>query len=422
VTTQSQQLRVAVIGAGPAGLMAAEVLSQAGIAVTVYERMASPARKFLMAGRGGLNLTHSEPLGTFVQRYGECAEVVVAAVREFPPQRIADWCEGLGIETFVGSSGRVFPRTMKASPLLRAWLKRLGEAGVVIRTRHDWRCVRGDGSLLFETGDGPLEVRANATVLATGGGSWARLGSNGAWVAPLRAAGVAVNDLVASNCGVRVEWTAHFAGRFEGAPLKRIAVTLGAESVRGEAMVTRGGLEGGAVYALSRPIREALARNGVAQLRLDLKPDMTADDLANALGRPRGKASVSSFLRKAGKFCDVETGLMHEAALAVSGQARKLPDYSACELAALAKAIPVQAFGLAPMERAISTAGGVAARELDQSFMLRNLPGVFVAGEMIDWDAPTGGYLLTASFASGRAAGLGAIGWLAGLSHRETEA
>ena len=393
---------IAIVGGGPAGLAAAEVLVGAGWPVTVYDRMPSVGRKLLIAGRGGLNLTHSEPLADFLARYHPAHSSLLAAIEAFPPQALRAWCEGLGQTTFVGSSGRVFPESFKASPLLRAWLARLDASGVSIRTRHRLVGLEPD-SLSFASPDGPLVVRPRATLLALGGASWPRLGSDGAWVPLLAEEGIAVAPLKAANVGFAVAWSAHFAGRFAGEPLKRLAARIGDASARGEAVATADGLEGGVIYALSRPIREAIERDGVAELVLDLRPDLEAGALAARLARTRPGESLAT--RLAAGLGPVAAGLLREA------HANALPA-EAGALAAAIKAAPLHLRAAAPIARAISTAGGVAFAGLDDRFMLRARPGTFVAGEMLDWEAPTGGYLLQAAFAVGRAAADGMIDWL----------
>ncbi|KQQ14671.1 NAD(FAD)-utilizing dehydrogenase [Methylobacterium sp. Leaf123] len=397
---------IAIVGGGPAGLMAAEVLAGAGQPVTIYERMPSVGRKLLIAGRGGLNLTHSEPLPDFLGRYAPVDPRLPAAVEAYPPDALRAWCEALGQNTFVGSSGRVFPDSFKASPLLRAWLTRLEASGVAIRTRH--RLVGLDeGALTFETPEGPLRVRPRATLLALGGASWPRLGSDGAWVPLLEGNGVAVAPLRPANVGFRVAWSAHFSGRFAGEPLKRLAARIGGASARGEAVATADGIEGGVIYALSRPLREAVERDGVAELILDLRPDLEPDALRARLARSRPGESLSTRLRKAAALSPAAIGLLREA------HGNALPT-EAGTLAAAIKAAPLRLLGPAPIARAISTAGGVTFAELDAQFMLRARPGLFLAGEMLDWEAPTGGYLLQAAFASGRAAAKGMLAWLDG--------
>ena len=389
--------------------MAAEVLASGGVRVAVYDAMPSAGRKFLMAGRGGLNLTHSEPLADFLPRYREAMPHLRAAVEAFPSDALRDWSAGLGQLTFVGSSGRVFPKTFKASPLLRAWLRRLATAGVQFAFRHRWIGWDAQGQLQFQTPDGMLALAADANVLALGGASWPRLGSDGAWVDWLAAKGIAISKLRPANSGFAVAWSDVFRDRFEGQPLKGVALTIGAHTVRGEAMITRSGIEGGAIYALSAELREAVLRIGQATLTIALRPDLDIAALTTRLAGTRGKQSLANFLRKAAQVSPVGIGLMQEAAI-TSG--RPLASFSPAELAELINAIPVQLTGVAPIDRAISTAGGVTFDELDEHFMLRKLPGVFAAGEMLDWEAPTGGYLLQASFATGVAAGRGVLRWL----------
>jgi len=401
--------QVAIIGAGPAGLMAAEVLAGGGAGVTVYDAMPSAGRKFLMAGRGGLNLTHSEPLPEFLMRYGEAQPRLAPAISAFPPASLRAWSEALGQPTFIGSSGRVFPTTFKASPLLRAWLRRLDAMGVELALRHRWTGWNDDGQLLFQTPDGKRVVDARATVLALGGASWPRLGSNGAWVETLAAEGVAVSPLRPANCGFTVAWSEIFRDRFEGEPLKGIALSFGSHSVRGEVIITRAGLEGGAIYALSAVLREAIANAGKATLHVALRPDLQMQDLMAQLSRPRGRQSLSNFLRKAAHLSPAAIGLLQEAAIA-SGV--PLSSVSSASLAGLINDVPVELNGIASIARAISTAGGISFDELDADFMIRRLPGIFAAGEMLDWEAPTGGYLLQASFATGAAAGRGALKYL----------
>lgn len=401
--------RVAVVGAGPAGLMAAEVLSEAGARVTVYDAMPSAGRKFLMAGRGGLNLTHSEPLDAFLGRYREARPKLEAAIHAFPPDRLRQWSEALGQPTFVGSSGRVFPKAFKASPLLRAWLRRLDANGVHFRLRHRWIGWDDQGHLTFDAPDGRHAIEAHATVLALGGGSWPRLGSDGGWVDILAAKGVVISPLRPANCGFVVAWFDIFRDRFEGQPLKGVMLTFGPHVVRGEIVITRNGLEGGAIYALSAELREAIVKSGAATLRIALRPDLPETDLVARLSASRGKQSLTNFLRKAVQLSPAAIGLLQETAANAS---TPLASLSPQELAELINAVPVKLAGVAPMARAISTAGGVCFDELDDDFMVRRLPGVFAAGEMLDWEAPTGGYLLQACFATGAAAGRGVMKWL----------
>jgi uncharacterized flavoprotein (TIGR03862 family) len=388
--------------------MAAEVLARAGVSVTVYDRMPSAGRKLLMAGRGGLNLTHGEDLSAFLARYRGGDATLGRAIEAFPPAALRAWADDLGQETFTGSSGRVFPKAMKASPLLRAWLRRLADLNVRFAFRHHWRSFDEAGRLRFTHGADDMTVAADATVLALGGASWPRLGSDGGWADLLRGRGVDIAPLTPSNCGFVVPWSQPFR-RFEGEPLKRIALTFRDTTLRGEAVITLDGVEGGAVYALSPLLREAIAAQGNATLLIDLRPDMSPDALAAKLAAPRGKQSLSTMLRKALKLPPVAVGLLHEAA-AAAGQS--LSTYDAAALAALIKAVPVRLTAPKPIATAISSAGGVRFDALDERFMLRNMPGVFAAGEMLDWEAPTGGYLLQACFATGAAAGHGALRWI----------
>ncbi|WP_027526994.1 TIGR03862 family flavoprotein [Bradyrhizobium sp. Ec3.3] len=407
----STQIHVAVIGAGPAGLMAAEVLAAGGAAVTVYDAMPSAGRKFLMAGRGGLNLTHSEPLPQFLARYREAAPKLQAAIDAFPPDALRQWCEALGEPTFVGTSGRVFPKAFKASPLLRAWLRRLDAAGVRFAFRHRWSGWDDEGRLLFLTPNGPFAIGADATVFALGGASWPRLGSDGGWTKVVAGKGVAISTLRPANCGFDVAWSEVFRTRFEGQPLKGIALVFGGHTVRGEAIVTRTGIEGGAIYALSAELREAIAAKGEATLRIALRPDLDQADLVRRLPAPRGKQSFSNFLRKSAQLSPAAVGLVQEVTMAAGLSPSSL---APTQLAELINAVAIKLTGAAPIARAISSAGGISFDELDAGFMLRKLPGVFAAGEMLDWEAPTGGYLLQASFATGAAAGKGVLKWLAG--------
>lgn len=396
---------VAIIGAGPAGLAAAEVLAHHGLQVTVFERMPSPARKFLMAGRGGLNLTHSEALENFLPRYGANAAHITRFIEAHPPVDVVAWAEGLGQETFVGSSGRIFPKAMKASPLLRAWLRRLDALGVEIKLRHTWHGWNDNGApLISSNGAPPAAFPSDATILALGSASWPRLGSDGAWRTTLIDNGIPVSPLVASNCGLLIDWSDHFRSRYAGEPLKRVAVTFEGDTQRGEAVVTRQGLEGGAVYALSSIIASRTQGGGWANIVLDLKPDEPHEIIANRLRRPRGKDSVSNWLRKCLKLSPAAIGLLREASRDLTTE----PD----DLARLIKALPLTVKGTSGLDRAISTAGGVGFDALDDHLMLKSRPGTFVAGEMLDWDAPTGGYLLQATLSTGVAAANGVINWL----------
>ena len=396
------QLTAAVIGGGPAGLMAAEVLSAAGVQVTVYDRMPSLGRKFLMAGRGGLNLTHSEPLVDFLGRYGAARSKIGGLVEAFTPTDLISWANGLGQETHIGTSGRVFPTSHKASPLLRAWLGRLQTQGVQVRTRHDWLGWDAAGALRFATPDGEITASPDATILALGGASWPKLGSTGAWASLLEAVGVAVAPLRPANVGFEANWSEVFRDRFHGAPLKNIGLSFDGRQARGDAMITREGLEGGAVYALSATLRDAIAAGGHAILEVDLRPDQTVGQLTARLAIPKGGQSTTNYLRKAAHLSPVEINLLRE------GHGVAL-DLTAGGLARAIKALPVTLTAPRPIERAISTAGGVAFSAVDPDLQLTAKPGVFVAGEMLDWEAPTGGYLLQASFATGVAAAKGVL-------------
>lgn len=408
--------QVVVVGAGPAGLIAADRLSAAGLAVTIAERMPSPARKLLMAGRGGLNLTHGEEMPVFLSRYRDAEAQLAPAIAAFDPAALRAWCAELGIETFVGSSGRVFPVQMKASPLVRALLARLAARGVQLNTRWTWTGLEKTGPeasaeapprwrLSFETPDGAKDIEADAVLLALGGASWPRLGSDGGWVPMLERHGVAVTPLTPANAGVLINWSELLKERFAGTPLKRIAVSTGDTRVAGEAMITARGLEGGAVYALSAELRAAFEAHGSAQLVLDLRPDLDEAALATRLARPRGKQSLSNHLRKVAGLPPAAIALLSE-----TGERTSDP----LELARRIKGLALTATGFSGMDRAISTAGGIAWSEIGADFGLSKLPGVHVAGEMIDWEAPTGGYLLQASFASGVAAADGIARTLVG--------
>jgi uncharacterized flavoprotein (TIGR03862 family) len=368
-----------------------------------------------MAGRGGLNLTHSEPLPKFLARYREAMPHLSPAIEAFPPLALRNWSEALGQPTFVGSSGRVFPKAFKASPLLRAWLRRLDGTGVRLLLRHRWTGWDNDGRLLFQTPEGQHAVEAHVTILALGGASWPRLGSDALWVDVLAAKGVRISPLRPANSGFTVAWSDIFRDRFEGQPLKGVALSFGGQHVRGEAIVTRTGIEGGAIYALSADLRETILRNGEAPLHIALRPDLVTDEVAARLSTPKGKQSFSNFLRKATNLSPVAIGLLQEAA---KTSRQSLPSLSPTDLGRFINAVPVRLTGIAPVARAISTAGGIAFDELDDNFMLRRLPGIFAAGEMLDWEAPTGGYLLQASFATGVVAGKGALKWLDASLHK----
>lgn len=399
---------IAIIGGGPAGLAAAEVLAgDPGLTVAVYDAMPSVGRKFLMAGKGGLNLTHNEDLDRFLGRYGARARILAPMVQAFDPRALRAWAESLGVPTFVGTSGRVFPAEMKAAPLLRAWIRRLKQAGVQFRTRHRWRGWDA-GAPAFETPAGRVVEKADAVILALGGGSWPSLGSDGAWVPVLQASGAKVAPLKPANCGFDVGWSDHFRKRFAGLPVKAVAGWVeGGARQRGECMITDTGVEGGLVYALSAPLRDQIERQGQGLLMLDLAPGMSASDVAAAVTRPRGKASLATHLRKSAGIEGVKAGLLREM-LAAEEMA------SPARVAEAIKALPLRLKAPRPLAEVISTAGGVRFEALDENLMLRAKPGVFCAGEMLDWEAPTGGYLLTACFATGRAAASGVVRWLMG--------
>jgi hypothetical protein len=410
-TIETSPRHAIVIGGGPAGLMAAEVLAAGGVRVDLYDAMPSVGRKFLLAGKGGMNITHAEPYDAFVARYGSRAADVQRWLDAFTPQQVRDWIHGLGIDTFVGTSGRVFPTDMKAAPLLRAWLHRLREAGVTFHMRHRWLGWRMDDKrgLLFATPDGErvIDAQGSATVLALGGASWARLGSDGAWVPLLAARGVEVAPLVPANCGFDADWTEHFASRHAGAPLTTVAMAVeGGAFRKGQFVVTTSGIEGSLVYALSAGIRDRIAQDGQATVLVDLLPDHDPKRVLDEVTRPRGTRSMSSHLQSRLGIKGVKSGLLHECL--------SRADYAdPVKLARALKALPLVLKRPRPIIEAISSAGGVRFDALEGGTMLRALPGVFVAGEMVDWEAPTGGYLLTACFGSGRAAGRAALEWLA---------
>lgn len=404
MTARRTASRVAIIGGGPAGLMAAEILSSAGHRVTVYEAMPTVGRKFLLAGKSGLNITHSEDYQTFANRFGAASPSLRLAIDAFTPDDIRRWAEGLGTETFVGSSGRIFPKAMKASPLLRAWMRRLEGQGVAIRTRHRWSGFEGD-RLVIDTPDGRETVEADAVLLALGGASWPKLGSDAAWTGWLEAKGVALSTFRPANCGFDVAWNEAFVERFAGEAVKSVVATSEAGSIQGEFVVSRHGIEGSLVYAHAAALRDALERDGKAALVLDLAPGRAHQRLARDLGRQDGKASFSNRLRKGAGLEGVKAALLRDLR---PDLARAAPD----ELAEAIKALPVPVIAPRPIAEAISSAGGVRWDQLDEGYMLRAMPGLFVAGEMIDWEAPTGGYLLTACFATGRQAARGIERWL----------
>ncbi|MDO9467299.1 MAG: TIGR03862 family flavoprotein [Thiobacillus sp.] len=405
-------LTVAVVGAGPAGLMAAEVLAQGGIQVEVYDAMPSVGRKFLLAGVGGMNITHSEPFDAFLSRYGARAAVIQPLLEAFAPDALREWIHGLGVETFVGSSGRVFPKDMKAAPLLRAWLHRLRESGVRFHVRQRWLGWGENGALCFSNPDGEMTVQPDAVVLALGGGSWAKLGSDGAWVPLLVQRGVEVAPLLPSNCGFDVSggWSEHLKSGFAGQPLKTVAMRFTdaagvAHERKGELMLSDSGIEGSLVYALSATLRDTIAVRGSVTVQLDLAPDKTLDRVLAEVAHPRGARSLSSHLQSRAGIKGAKMALLREI---LSAEQLNAP----AQLARAIKSLPITLVAPRPLDEAISSGGGVRFEALDAHLMLRQLPGVFCAGEMLDWEAPTGGYLLTACFASGRAAGQGALRYL----------
>jgi uncharacterized flavoprotein (TIGR03862 family) len=403
-------MKIAIIGGGPAGLMAAEAASAAGARVELYDAMASVGRKFLLAGRGGLNLTHSEPSEKFLSRYGARRAQIAPLLASFGPDAVRAWARGLGIETFVGSSGRVFPTDLKAAPLLRAWLRRLRKAGVQFHVKHRWIGWNEQEALRFTTPDGTHSVHANAVVLALGGGSWPKLGSDAMWVPLLAGRGLHIAPLQPANCGFDVGWSEHFRTKFSGHPVKSVAIIVrndaGAEFWHpGEFVITKTGVEGGVIYAVSASFRDEILAKGVVTLRLDLTPDRDMPRLIHDLSRPRGKRTMATHLQRQAHIEGVKAGLLREV---VSKEDFMDP----ARLAAAIKALPLRLVAPRPLEEAISTAGGVPFNALDERLMVRALPGLFCAGEMLDWEAPTGGYLLTACFATGQVAGAGAVAWL----------
>ena len=400
---------VAIIGAGPAGLMAAEVLSQAGIKVDVYDAMPSAGRKFLMAGKGGMNITHAEPLEQFLTRYAGRRIELEPILRDFSPDKLRAWVSELGIETFVGSSGRVFPTEMKAAPLLRAWLHRLREAGVRFHMRHRWLDWDEKG-LRFDTPVGELVVQTDTVILAMGGGSWPQLGSDAAWLPVLQHLNIEVAPLQPANCGFTIAWSGFFRDKFAGQPLKGVRLSFNSMQAEqfsqvGELMLTEYGLEGGLIYACSAMLRDEINTLGSAHIVMDLCPDRDLNDVIERLSKPRGKTSLSNHLRKRLNLDGVKTAILREA---LSAEQMNKPEM----LANIIKALPITLLATRPLAEAISSAGGVSFSACNKNLMLKNRPGVFCAGEMLDWEAPTGGYLLTACLATGRAAGLGALEWL----------
>ncbi|HEY9678925.1 MAG TPA: TIGR03862 family flavoprotein [Drouetiella sp.] len=400
---------VAIIGGGPAGLMAAEVLAKAGVNVDVYESMPTLGRKFLRAGLGGLNITHSENFKAFCSRYGDKSEVLLPMLSRFKPNALREWVHELGIETFIGTSGRVFPKEMKAAPLLRTWVHRLRGLGVRIHSEHRWLGFSDDGELKIENKERQFSIKPDAVILALGGASWPQLGSTGLWADGMRARGVEVAQWEPANCGFEIAWSQHIKDKFDGAPLKAVAVTFkGLDGVvrtkRGELLIKQWGIEGGLMYSFSRRIREYLNRHGKATFYIDLVPDRDLERVLSALSRPRGSHSFSRHLQDVIGNDALKRALIYEVAEGKTENPQSV--------AKLIKALPIVVSATRPIEEAISSAGGISFDAIDQNLMLKALPGIFVAGEMIDWEAPTGGYLLTACFATGRWSAKGVIGWL----------
>ena len=397
--------QVMIIGGGPAGLMAAEVLLQSGVQVSLYEAKPSPGRKFLVAGKGGLNLTHSEPREDFLSRYGVRRPQIEPLLDAFGPNELRQWARALGVETYIGSSGRVFPKEMNAAPLLNAWLEKLQTSGLQIYTRHKWVGWGKDHALLFETPAGEKNVKADAVILALGGGSRPELGSDGRWIPLLAAYNVEIAPLKPANCGFDVHWTSYFQDKYEGKPVKSVAITFKGQRKLGEFIITEKGVEGSLIYAISAQLRDEIELAGRAIIELDLTPDWTQGEVAKKLSRPRGSHSISKHLKRTLNITGVKSGLLWEF---VNRKDFSDPELLACAI----KSLPIPLIAPRPLEEAISSAGGVTFESLDEHLMLRALPGVFCAGEMLDWEAPTGGYLLTACFASGYTAGLGVLDWL----------
>lgn len=410
---------VAIIGGGPAGLMAAEVLSQAGVQVDLYDAMPSVGRKLLLAGIGGLNITHSEDYQKFCARYGAEQALLQPSLDLFPPEALRTWVHTLGIDTFVGTSGRVFPKEMKAAPLLRAWLHRLRHNGVRFHVRHRWQGWAEDGSLQLTGPDGDITIKPNATLLALGGASWPKLGSDGSWTTPLGNKGIDITPLQSANCGFETPWSALLKQKFSGEPLKSIAISFTDHTGetyqrQGECIISREGIEGSLIYALSRPLRETINHTGSATFYIDLAPDRSPEKILDALCR-RGSKSLSSYLKSALGFNGVKTALLYE----MLGKAQ-INDLKT--LAATIKALPITVHATRPIAEAISTAGGIRFSNIDPNFMIKKLPGVFVAGEMLDWEAPTGGYLLNGCLATGLHAGRGALAWLTARARPQSSA
>jgi uncharacterized flavoprotein (TIGR03862 family) len=402
-------MKIVIIGGGPAGLMAAEAAVAASATVELYDAMPSVGRKFLLAGKGGLNLTHSEPIELFLSRYGPRRAFIEPAIRSFPPSALRDWARELGVNTFVGTSGRIFPTDLKAAPLLRAWLRRLRQAGVQFHVRHRWRGWDEEGRVQFTTPQGLVRAHADAVVLALGGGSWPHLGSDAAWTQILAEQKVLIAPLKPANCGFDVRWNEHFRTKFAGQPVKTVEVTAKTMDgivirQRGEFVITETGVEGGVIYTVSSHVRDAIATEGTAVLWLDLVPDRSLQRLTQDLSKPRGKRTMATHLKRCAGVAGVKAGLLREA---VTKEALTDP----IRLAAAIKSIPLTLTAPRPLAEAISAAGGISFEALNDCLMVRSLPGVFCAGEILDWEAPTGGYLLTGCMATGHLAGTAAAAW-----------
>ncbi len=391
----NERKNIAIIGGGPAGLIAAEILSARQFNVVVYERKPTVGRKFLMAGRGGLNLTHSEDIELFIQRYEDRADILSPLIRSFTPQHLREWCESLGEKTFIGTSGRVFPETFKASPLLKAWIRRLSDQGVSFKLNHEWLGWDKD-ALLFKTPEGHMTLKADATLLALGGASWPRLGSDGSWAALLEEQGVEVSPLQPANSGFIVEWSKIFREKYAGHPLKPVTASFKTKVIQSEIMITDKGIEGGAIYALSSSLRKEIEKNGAAELHLDLKPGLSIADIQKRLTAPRGSKSFTPYLLKVLNLSPVALGLLME-----SPDREKLGTYPSLKLATLIKNYPLTLKAPFSIDRAISSSGGITFSSVNEDLMLKKKAGIFVAGEILDWEAPTGGYLLQACFATG---------------------
>lgn len=401
---QTDTVEIAIIGAGPAGLMAAETLCNAGLRPVIFDGMPTPARKLLMAGKSGLNLTHSESTEPFIKKYGDASASIKPALSILPPHELRRWADSLGAETFVGTSGRVFPKVFKASPLLRAWLKQLEAMGCELRTRHKWIGWGTDGHLLFDTPEGGLTISSQATIFTLGGCSWPKLGADGSWSDLFQKKGIPLSKFKPANCGFNVNWSKHFSERFAGEPVKGVMLTVGDTSTKGDFVITKNGIEGSAVYTISRQLRDQLYSGHPAKLHIDLSPDRSLEQLEGRISAPRGKRSFSTFLKKTTGLSGVKAGLLRECA------AHRIRIDT--ELAHAIKGLEVIVTSTRPIEEAISVAGGVDFSAMDENLMLKALPGTFCAGEMLNWEAPTGGYLLTACMAQGKQAALGAVKWL----------